>query len=556
MKVRVLLLALSLTAQLTIPADARSGVRFEHGVASGDPLTDAVIIWTRVTPEYRSGRVRIQWEVSESEDFAATVRNGKLTTSSRADYTVKVDVRGLEAGQTYFYRFRVGEAVSPVGRTRTLPTGSVERLTFAVVSCSNYPQGYFNVYRALTEHDEIDAVLHLGDYIYEYPRGVYSSDQAEAMNRESVPEGEVLTLSDYRIRHAQYKADPDSQEVHRLFPFITIWDDHELANDAWRSGAENHDEGEGRWKKRRDAAVRAYREWMPIRPAKGRDSAGRIYRHFEMGDLASLVMLDTRLIGRDEQMSVEDRLGNDIDTPETARKFLEEELGDPARTILGEEQETWLTARLSDSKARGVTWQIIGQQLIVAPTVVPDLEGLEIVEGKDSEPTRRWIRVLKSLRALGLPWNLDAWDGYPAARQRFLDAIQQHASNAVVLSGDSHNSWAYHLQNEDGSRVHGVELATPGISSPGIEVFLPVDSEELLHRSYAAIPHMVYANITDRGYMLLRVTRDELVAEWRYVSTVLSRDYTVRCEKALALQSTEGSGTGRLQERPCEKGRR
>lgn len=550
-KVPGFLLVLSLTAFLTVSLEAQAGGRFEHGVASGDPLTDAVILWTRVTPE-RSGRVRVAWEVSESEDFSAIVQNGELNTSSRWDYTVKVDVRGLKAGQTYFYRFRVGESMSPVGRTRTLPTGSVEKLTFAVVSCSNFPQGYFNVYRAITEHDEIDAVLHLGDYIYEYPRGAYSSDRAGAMDRESLPEGEVITLADYRIRHAQYKADPDSQEVHRLFPFIAVWDDHELANDAWHSGAENHDEGEGRWKKRRNAAVRAYQEWMPIRPARGRDAAGRIYRNFEMGDLASLVMLDTRLIGRDEQMSFDDRLGKDINSPEAARKFLDEELGAPARTLLGETQENWLAARLRDSKSRGVTWQIIGQQLIVAPTVVPDLEGLEIVAGKDTEATVLWIDELKKLRALGLPWNLDAWDGYPAARQRFLDTMQQHASNAVVLSGDTHNSWAYHLQNEDRTRVHGVELATPGVSSPGMESYLPVESDELLRRAYEALPHMAYANITDRGYLLLRVTPDELVAEWRYVSTVLSRDYTVRCEKALAVQATDGPGTGLLKEKPCE----
>lgn len=522
-------------------------VRFDHGVASGDPLADAVILWTRVTPVDEPVPVPVTWEVSDDDTFAAVVSTGKVATDADADFTVKVDVDGLAPGRTYFYRFRVGKAVSPVGRTRTLPAGPVDDLTLAVVSCSNYPAGFFNVYRAIAERPDVFAVIHLGDYLYEYGRGGYASQHAVELGREVEPEGELLTLDDYRRRHAQYKSDPDSRELHRLLPFVTVWDDHELANNAWSGGAQNHAEGEeGSWVERRAAAVRAYLEWMPIRPAGAGDALGKIYRAFELGDLATLVMLDTRLIGRDEQLAYGDRLDEDLTTPAAAARFLAEELGAPERTILGAEQEAWLRGRLRESKERGVPWQIVGQQLLIAPIAVPDLEGLAIVGG-DEEKVRKWVDRLMRLRALGLPWNLDAWDGYPAARRRFYDDVAVNARNLVVLAGDTHNSWAFHLEG-DGGELHGVELATPSVTSPGMEDYLPLEPDKLLAATYAAMPHLVYCNSGDRGYMLLTITPEDVTAEWRYVDTILRRDYRERCEKALKVTA---DGDGRLVEAAC-----
>ncbi len=544
-KTRILLA----TSLICLLAGCAPRVRFEHGVASGDPLADAVILWTRVTPESLDGPVTVRWQIAENEDLASVVRSGELTAEPVGDYTVKVDAVGLEPGRTYFYRFRSGNAVSPVGRTRTLPSGPVEQLEFAVLSCTNYPAGFFNVYRAVAERPEIDAVLHLGDYIYEYGRGGYASQNAAALGREVDPEGELLTLDDYRRRYAQYKADPDSQEIHRLFPFITVWDDHELANNAWLGGAQNHDDGEGPWAERRSAAVQAYLEWMPIRPQEeGADALGKTYRSFELGDLASLIMLDTRLIGRDQQLTYGRRLDEDLTTPAAAERFLRHELGATERSILGGEQEDWLRTRLRASRDRGATWQIVGQQLLVAPVRLPELDDLAIVVG-DEAKVRKWVRRLMRQRQLGLPWNLDSWDGYPAARERFYRDVKENARNLVVLSGDTHNSWAFELSGDDGEH-YGVELATPSVTSPGMEGYLPLEPEKLLRGLRDEMPHLVYGNGTDRGYLLLRLTRQEVTAEWHYVDTITHRDFTERCEKALTVAADAATEGGRLRETP------
>ena len=305
---------------------------FRHGVASGDPLADRVILWTRVTPAAATGEVTVSWQVARDPKFGQVVSRGEARTGAARDFTVKVDVPRLAAGTTYYYRFESLGARSAIGRTRTLPREGVSRLRLGVVSCSNLPQGYFNAYACLARRADLDAILHLGDYIYEYPNKGYGD--GTALGRIPSPDKEMVALQDYRARHAQYKADPDSQEVHRQHPFIVTWDDHEFTNNAWQGGAENHDpdQGEGDWSIRKAAAEQAYYEWMPIRE-DAQTKQSRIYRAFRFGDLATVYMLDTRVVGRDEQV-----LRDDTAAVELA-----------GRQLLGAAQEGWLAEQMVTS---------------------------------------------------------------------------------------------------------------------------------------------------------------------------------------------------------------
>ncbi len=305
---------------------------FRHGVASGDPLADRVILWTRVTPKSPTGSQTVSWQIARDAKFARIVSRGELQTGAARDFTVKVDAMGLDPGTAYYYRFESMDARSAIGRTRTLPPAGVSRIRLGVVSCSNLPQGYFNAYSCLAKRADIDAVLHLGDYFYEYQNAQYGD--GTKLGRIPAPNKEIIALQDYRERHAQYKADPDSQEIHRQHPFIVTWDDHEIANDTWAGGAQNHnpEKGEGDWWVRRSAAAQAYYEWMPIRE-DAQTLTPRVYRTFRFGDLATLFMLDTRLVGRDEQVSREDVKG----------------LEAPRRSILGAAQEHWLESLPSRS---------------------------------------------------------------------------------------------------------------------------------------------------------------------------------------------------------------
>ena len=282
--------------------DKPAAAHFTHGIASGDPLADRVILWTRVLPGSGNAEaVPCTWQVAADDSFDTVVASGEAIARAERDYTVKVDAAGLAPGTSYCYRFIANGVISPVGCTRTLPVGAVSEFKMAVASCSNYPQGFFHAYRDIAEAD-LDVVLHLGDYLYEYPVGEYVNPVAEnQFGRKVEPEHEILVLEDYRMRHGLYRTDPDLQAAHAAHPWITVWDDHEMMNDTWRAGAENHDEGEGDFFKRIHAARQAYHEWMPIRTGAEGDQ-GVIYRAFQIGDLADLLMLDTRLVGRDEQL--------------------------------------------------------------------------------------------------------------------------------------------------------------------------------------------------------------------------------------------------------------
>ena len=468
------------------PSADRAPDVFQHGVASGDPLSDRVILWTRVSPPAgnRQGPVLVRWRLARDVGMEDPVAWGSVTTGPRRDFTVKIDAVGLVSGQTYYYQFAANENASPVGRTRTLPEGPVERVRLAFASCANYPQGYFNAYRGIAARADLDAVLHLGDYFYEYADGVYGD--GSRLGRSPDPPREVVTLADYRTRHAQYKSDRDLQELHRQHPVIAIWDDHESANDSWRGGAQNHDpdQGEGEWAARKAAAVRAYLEWMPVRETGARDEAGRIYRHFAFGDLVDLVMLDTRLAGRDQP---------------AARGDLES-IDDPARTLLGDAQEAWFLGTLSASAERGATWRVVGQQVLFSP-----------------------------LALAGERVNPDAWDGYRASRRRVLDHLERNRiDNVILLTGDIHSSWAFDVPRDpydpaafdpaSGRGSLAVEFVAPAISSSALG---QIDGlAERFRDIQQTRPHLRFVNLVERGYGVLDLDRRRAQAEWYFTRTV------------------------------------
>jgi len=528
-------LAASIGALSTMPLlQGCAPASFQHGVASGDPGLDRVIIWTRATPAFEAP-VLVCWEVSEKSNFKKVVAQGKTLTDNTVDYTVKIDVTGLKPGKKYYYRFLADGATGPIGQTRTLPKGHVESVRFAVFSCSNFPAGYFHVYRLAAEQaEEIDFALHLGDYIYEYDKDGYASEQAEALGRVVDPEHEIISLDDYRRRYARYHEDADLRFVHQQLPFIVVWDDHEVANDAWKEGAENHDPtSEGDFGVRKQNAIQAYYEWMPIRETPPTPKE-QIYRTLPFGDLLSLHMLDTRLIGRDEQLDYADFFLADgsFDAPAFATA-----LGSPTRTILGSAQANWLGSALSASKA---TWQVLGQQVLMAKLYLPvplilqqiDLATYQaLVVKAQTNPASLTPAELAIVTAPSVPLNLDAWDGYPAAREQVLATAAALDKNLISLAGDTHNAWASNLDTLAGTQA-GVEFATPSISSPGFEEYLAsIPPDALAGALVAFIGTLKYTNTQHRGYLHLTLTHTEATARFQFIDTVKSEDYAVLPER-------------------------
>lgn len=457
--------------------DDGPAVSFQHGVAIGDPLADRMVLWTRVTPPAgRQDDIPVQWELASDAGFATLEARGDATAAAGKDFTVKVDATGLQPATAYYFRFRAYAATSPVARTRTLPTGAVAQVKLAVFSCANYPAGYFNVYADAARRNDLDATVHLGDYIYEYGQGGYASANAGALGRLSQPAGEILSLADYRQRHAQYKSDPDLQALHAAAPMIAVWDDHEIANDTWSGGAENHQANEGSFAARKAAAIQAYHEWMPTRTA----APERIYRSFAFGDLLALHMLDTRVIARDQQLDYANYLkpGGFDAAGFTAA------VGDPARQLMGTAQTQWLQQQMAASAA---TWQVLGQQVLMGRMNIPAPILQEATRPGSGVSVSQYAALAAKARAApatltaaeqailaqpSIPYNLDAWDGYQAARETVLGISRQLGKKLVVLAGDTHNAWANELQDMNGNAV-GVEFATSSVSSPGFEEYLP-----------------------------------------------------------------------------------
>jgi alkaline phosphatase D len=501
----------------------RGRVAFEHGVASGDPLTRRVILWTRVTPQRRPRHVIVKYEVALDARMRHVVERGITATGPDRDYTVKVDADGLRPGTTYYYRFSARGVDSPVGRTRTAPLGHTTRLRLAVASCSNHAAGYFNAYRRIAERADLDAVLHLGDYLYEYGPAEYGS------LRTPEPPNEMVTLSDYRLRHAQYKRDADSQALHRQHPLIAIWDDHEITNDAWKDGAQNHTEGaEGSWPERVNMGLKAYYEWMPVR-VPDRRQPRQNQRAFRFGNLLDLSLLEERLSARSQQLPAT------IPVPGLGTVFAQVgEFNNPERTLLGAEQEAWLAERL---RGAPTTWKFIGQGVMFAQ-----------------------LKAQGAPRAAGggLFFNSDQWDGYQPARDRIYEVLKgdaQHApvNNCVILTGDIHSSWAADLSQDpnnpntatggyspatgEGSRA--VEFVGTSITSPGLDD--PTGNTAAFLRSVN--PHFKYIDLNRRGYMLLDVTAAKVVCEWWYVDTVASISHVQTFGAAFEVMQ----GTNRLQ---------
>jgi len=506
------------TAEPALPAPA-----FLHGVASGDPLSDRVIIWTAISGPENANRA-LNWEVSETEGFARILRRGSARTGPAG--TLKVDVTGLQPGRDYWYRFRAGPAASPIGRTRTLPEGPTTDVVLAVASCALWSGGFYNAYEAIAALPRVDAVVHLGDYIYEYGPEGYGGDIGHKIGRIVDPPREILTLDDYRRRHVQAKSDPKLQAAHARAPWIVVWDDHEVANDSWMGGAENHQPAaEGAFSDRKANALRAWYEWMPIRELKAGQAFEAINRSFQFGDLASLIMLETRLTARSHQIDYAADLMVDgkPNPPAFAARLM-----DPARTMMGERQEAWLAGELASSVQSGRRWQVLGNQVVMArvamPAVRQKMSGAAYAQMLAGLPEEAKGPVMQAegVAALGLPYDLDAWDGYPAARERFYAACTAAGATPIVVSGDSHAFWANELSDMNGRRV-AVEFGATGITSPGIVDILkgvPIN-EGFVERN----KEVRYTDHGAKGFVLLTLTRETATAEMVAVSTVYAPQY-------------------------------
>ena len=520
----VLLLAAGLRGRLGNSAAPQRV--FRHGIASGDPTDHSVILWTRAT--YLASRpVVVHWQLAEDPEMTRIVSGGHTTTDSSRDFTVKIDVVGLPAGATLYYRFRALGALSQVGRTRTLPSGPVETAKFAVVSCSNHPNGFFNVYREIAGRSDLDAVLHLGDYIYEYGVNGYATENAQVLGRIPEPANELHSLQDYRQRHAQYKSDPDSQAMLASLPLIAVWDDHELANDSWHGGAEGHSQDEGDWSTRHDAAIQAYFEWMPIR-GEPRGKKTRIFREFRYGNLASLIMLDTRFHGRDPQPYV----GQDV-----SQESIAAALDDPKRRMLGPAQERWLRKRLK--RAADTTWQLLGQQVLVSQMISPDLEPL-VDPDKPSVISKEQVQSIIERSKHNPPSVLDTWDGYPLAREDLYADLGRYATNPVILSGDLHTSLAAELIPRNGDQPVAVEFMAGAVSSPAmIDVMPEREPNALRDGVLEQNPWFKYLDGSHCGWLMITLTQDSCTGEWYLIDNVQSRYYKSWHDKTLSVRAGE-----------------
>ncbi|KAL2919732.1 hypothetical protein HK105_200646 [Polyrhizophydium stewartii] len=468
-------------------------IEFRHGIASGDPLSDSIILWTKISPPVHALGERFAVRFQLSTDLANPasfdihgphLHEGLVETDASIDFVVKVDAKGLPPNTRFMYRFVVQNAGSPhspsisaTGFTRTLPssTDDLSSLRMAVVSCSNLVDGFFNAYANIARRSEIDIVLHLGDYIYEYADGEFGS--GKAIDRIPVPNKALKTLDDYRTRHAQYKLDPDLQAAHQFHPWIVVWDDHEFADNI---------DAREQWREHTAAGMQAYFEYLPIREARI-DDGFKIYRSFKFGNLIDLVMLDTRIIGRDE-----------TDVRDSAR------LNDPKRSILGAEQEAWLEARLVESQARNAAWRFVGNQVVFSP-----------------------------LKVLETPLSVDSWDGYPANRDRIISSMERWGiRDTVFLTGDIHSSFAFDIvadpfdesqySRSNGTGSIGVELVSPSVTSRSALEYLQLGVLRTPAQQFFKMyePHLHYVNLCEHGYILVHVTRSRVTAEYWYAVDV------------------------------------
>ncbi|MFH8927890.1 alkaline phosphatase D family protein [Streptomyces pristinaespiralis] len=479
---------------------------FLHGVASGDPLPDGVLLWTRVTPSADAlpgsgtgADTEVAWEVAEDVGFTRVVARGATVSKAASDHTVKVDVRGLRPATSYWYRFTAGGAVSPAGRTRTAPAtdAATPGVRFGVVSCANWEAGWFSAYRHLAARGDLDAVLHLGDYIYEYAAGGYPAEEYGV--RKHAPLHEIVTLADYRLRHATYKTDADLRAMHAAHPLIAIWDDHEFANDAWSGGAENHTPGaEGEWAARVAAAKQAYFEWMPVRTS----TEGTVYRRLRFGKLADLHLLDLRSF-RSQQSGI----GNgDVD--------------DPDRTLTGRAQLDWLKSGLAASDA---SWKLVGTSVMISPVAFGSLPAHLL----------KPIAELMGLPKEGLAVNVDQWDGYTDDRKELLAHLTRHGiENTVFLTGDIHMAWANDVPVKAAtyplSASAATEFVVTSVSSDNLDDILHVAPGTVSLVASAAVRaanrHVKWVDMDAHGYGVLDVTAERSQMDYYTISDRTKQD--------------------------------
>ncbi|KOS05221.1 alkaline phosphatase [Flavobacterium akiainvivens] len=510
-----------------------SNQHFNEGVASFDPTSSSVTIWTR----YNRYNAEVIWEVSTSQSFDSIVRTGTIVTNPERDYTTAIELTGLDAAQTLYYRFMcaVDKTVSVTGETITLPQDP-SSIKLAVCSCSNFQAGYFNVYEAMAESDA-DVIVHLGDYLYEYGAGEYgTSPENEGLNRQHKPEHEMVSLDDYRMRYRQYRGDAQLQLAHQKKPFICVWDDHEIANDAYIDGAENHTEAtEGSWEVRKQNALKAYSEFIPFSRADENNNS-LIYRSIKIGSLVNLIMLDTRVIARSEQLVITNYF---TQTGFDAAAF-QADLLSTQRTLLGNTQLSWLVNEIGSSNA---TWQVLGQQILMGKMMVPAelllafgqpgftaiLTELVTIKMRmlNNDPTLTPQEIARIQTVL--PYNLDAWDGYPVDREMLY--AQLNGKKLVTLAGDTHNAWHNVLKAQDGTEV-GVEFATSSVSSPGFETYLgDVDAATIAafqQSMVLLVDGLSYFDASRRGYIMATFTQTNVTSEWVFVDTILSRTFTAQ----------------------------
>lgn len=534
--------------------DGMKNEGFETGVASFDPTETGVIIWTR----YSAGSdAEITWEISKDANFSQITRKGQAGASSTNDFTIAVDVQNISSNTKYYYRFYNAKTkqVTVTGETRTLPskTDSVNDVKMAVVSCSNFPAGLFNVYGAIASSD-VDVVVHLGDYIYEYAPGQYGTNPfTNSLGREHKPAREIVSLSDYRERYRQYRGDKNLQLLHQKKPFICVWDDHEFANDTYKSGAENHQPAEGDFQMRKMAAFQAYSEYIPLKTGKDL----RIYRSFNFGNILSLYMMDTRVIARDKQMSYSDYIDNGGNFDQTKFKT---DLLSPSRKLIGSEQMNWLGSQINSDTAK---WKVLGQQILMTKMLIPAelllllnqilaeidhfgsaqpatmqalinaISQLVVIKmrHKQSDPSLTAQEIARITTTL--PYNLDAWDGYFAEREQLYAMLS--GKNVVVLAGDTHNAWLGKLTDMQGKHI-GTEIACSSVSSPGLEAYLGITADpskavELAQAFTVLIDDLEYANLYKRGYTYLKFTSSGSEAEWRFVDSVTAETINTITEK-------------------------
>ncbi|MEM6907282.1 MAG: alkaline phosphatase D family protein [Pseudomonadota bacterium] len=517
-------------ALVAAPAAARSfGSGFTHNVASGEPSADSVLLWTRYVSE---AEAVLDWQVSQTDDFAQVIAEGQVKAGPERDWCAKGTARRLKPDSWYFFRFVAPDGkISPVGRTRTLPQGPTQRFRMAVFSCANFGFGWFNAYAHAAEANDCDIAVHLGDYIYEYGGGTYPSASQKHPERDVEPADEIVALADYRLRYATYRADPDLQRLHQVLPMIAVWDDHESTNNSWKDGAENHQpETEGEWSSRKAIAKQVYREWMPV--------SDKPYASYQVGDLATLFRLDTRLEGREEQFSLEKLLAGKENAEAmiaSLSAFRDGDYVNPERQLLGSAQEEWLAQGLAASTAGGTIWQVLVQQVLIGKVSSPtDLMDSLSANVPDFAKQRFMAAALAS--RVGLPLNMDAWDGYPAARERVFKAALEADANLVVLAGDTHNAWSFDLA-QDGAKV-GVEFGVCSVSSPGFESYLSMIPPTVMAGALVSEnEELQWVDTSQRGYMAVELTPSAAMTEWRFVEGIKQRSTKLAGTKRASVEA-------------------